>query len=672
MKQHLTSNKQYVSRILISVYALVWYAYIPVALYFSFHVITSDRSQSYPIHFGLMFLVCFLLAAHVSLMRVVSLTHSMSMLVRANMTLLVLILIVWFGMKTSVPAVPIIVLISTASVLSIIAWHLRRLPNVNEIQIDSTSHQHSNEPVKSLQPAGDQAPVLDSIRYFAIHSNTNFNNLRGMKDIKFRLKAAVSEIIKAPDHLNGKSKIRNGVLLFGQPGNGKTFLVECLAGEFGLPLISVTYGDVASKWINETTQNVMKVFQDARRQAPCMLLLDEIDSFIKDRNGSDASSDETQKTTNSILTEIVNLRKHGVVLLGATNFFDKLDKAAIREGRFDIRIEITPPDEEARKGILQDSVIANVPDVPFEAASIERLAKRWEGFSVKRIQAVGEELAAMENEIPMDLIDSAQMMLAMRRLQGRKGSIPESTKSLSQMYFNDNLRHQLMTISSRMIESERIEEMGGSVPTGLLFFGQPGTGKTETARSLAKETDFAFIATSGNDLIMNPSEIDRIIAESKDIRPCIVFIDEADDILANRKHSNATSITNKLLTAMDGASGKIKDIVYIAATNHPENMDPAALRGGRFTEKLFFQLPDHLALTAFITSWISQSKACFHEHLTPSAIAAVLGDGVSLANASAILQESVNHMIGRDENQLNSPVVMADIQSAMRVINSQS
>ncbi|MET3119455.1 ATP-dependent 26S proteasome regulatory subunit [Undibacterium sp. GrIS 1.8] len=76
-----------------------------------------------------------------------------------------------------------------------------------------------------------------------------------------------------------------------------------------------------------------------------------------------------------------------------------------------------------------------------------------------------------------------------------------------------------------MKDVEAVERLGGTVPTGLLLFGQPGTGKTETARSLAKETDFAFLSTSGNDLMNDAKEIDRILKEARDIRPCIIFID---------------------------------------------------------------------------------------------------------------------------------------------------
>ncbi|MET3119454.1 SpoVK/Ycf46/Vps4 family AAA+-type ATPase [Undibacterium sp. GrIS 1.8] len=129
-----------------------------------------------------------------------------------------------------------------------------------------------------------------------------------------------------------------------------------------------------------------------------------------------------------------------------------------------------------------------------------------------------------------------------------------------------------------------------------------------------------------------------------------------------------TSVTNKLLTAMDGAGGKIKDIVYIAATNHPDHIDPAALRGGHFTEKLFFPLPDQIGLTNFIQQWLQESKAAFTDVANPESIAGIIGSEVSIADAAAILQEAVNHMIGRSRGDGIANVTPQDVLEAKSTI----
>ena len=546
--------------------------------------------------------------------------------------------------------------------------HLQRIVHNTQEQAQRQYVGGQSQGQTLLFPECQPGAVRAEFRFPAKVSEKTFDDIHGMSELKARLKKAASCIVNPAPGPDGKTKPRNGILLNGEPGNGKTEFVRALAGELGLPFITVTYGDVASKWVNDTTENVVRAFREAAAQAPCLLFFDEIDSLIPDTSGPSTGESETAKTVNTILTELVDLRDKGVVIVGATNHLDKLDKRAIREGRFDFKVEVTPPDEFARYGILLDALNRNLPEVSYDMDSVRSTSKRWEGYSVSRILAVSEELAAMHLENNLSSIGVTELMNALRRVQGRKGKIPASTKSHSELVLPESLRRQVQTVALRMKDIERVEKRGGTVPSGLLFFGEPGTGKTETARAIAKETGWAFLSTSGNDLISSPSEIDRILAEAKDIRPCIVFIDEADDVLANRKMSNVTSVTNKLLAAMDGAEGKVRDIVFVAATNHPDHIDPAALRGGRFTEKLFFPLPDQQGMEQFVTEWIERSLATFGASASPQRISAVIGDDVSIANAAAILQEAVNIVIGRTIDQDEAAVEIRDVAEAKTVI----
>jgi transitional endoplasmic reticulum ATPase len=521
-------------------------------------------------------------------------------------------------------------------------------------------------PASHMTPQRATASILTRT-FTAKPGSRVFGDIHGMVEVKTRIKKAAQEIIGGSKQSGaGQRANRNGILLSGAPGNGKTVFVDALSGELRIPYISVTYGDVASKWVNETTENVVRAFRDAEAQAPCILFLDEIDSLISRREGP-SNENESGRTTNAILTELVNIRGKNVIVMGATNFLDRLDAAAIREGRFDYKIEIPPPDNVARFGLLIESFEQNLPGISYDTETARRASDRWEGYSVKRIQSVGEELAEMYREEQFGDISLDLIFVALRRVQGRKGRIPPDTKDLDELILPAELRQQLKTIAKRMKDIERVEKLGGTVPSGLLMFGAPGTGKTETARSLAKATGWAFLHTSGNDLIMNPSSMDTLIADAADIRPCIVCIDEADDILADRRQSGVTSVTNKLLAAMDGAQGKVRDVVYVAATNHPENMDPAALRGGRFTEKMYFPLPDEAGLATFVQSWMDNSRAEFDPSLSAATVARSIGHQVTIANAAAVLQEAVNTMIGRS-NDTNARVQMGDIQLAAKTV----
>lgn len=554
--------------------------------------------------------------------------------------------------------------------VAIIALDLSTNPVAQQRSVSTEASGHTPARVDQPYAEDDQTP---QVTYPAQYTNKNFDDIVGMDKVKGELLEAAREVT-AGKSLAGQ--LRNGILLYGEPGNGKTFFVEALSGQLGLPLLTATFGHVVSRFTGQTPEEVAKVFEDARAQAPCVLFIDEIDSLIRDRNQTINATAEEPKITNIILTELVRTRAHKVVIVAATNFLNKLDPAAIREGRFDFKIEITPPDEIAREALLRSSLAA-FPSVFVDEDAIHLAAKRWEGFSVARIRAVGNEIGRTAHKERYDLVSYPDFQQALRKIQGRAGHLPADTPGLSGLTLPNELARQLTGIANRMQSIEKIEAMGAKVPTGLLFMGPPGTGKTLTARALAKSAQWAFISTSGNELLGNPDRIDEIVREAKDIRPTIIFIDEADDVLADRQFSRHTaSVTNRLLTAMDGAGGKASDIVWIAATNHPDQLDSAALRGGRFTVKVEFQLPDFGTVKSHVKKWIAQSSASFSEDATPTAMAQELV-GLSIANINAVLQQAVDLAVDRfmmapelrregDENQC---VTLNDLREAIIAIS---
>lgn len=490
-----------------------------------------------------------------------------------------------------------------------------------------------------------------------------FNDVVGMLELKAKLNKQADEIFQ-----NGK----NGILFHGAPGNGKTMMAEAFAGELQrrmtgnskVAFMSVSMATLASRWINQTTEQLNNLFAQASMAAQqngyCVLFLDEIDSILVSREHISSGDSEVTQQVNAMLTLLVNYRDiktHGILIIGATNHLDKLDSAAIREGRFDFKTEITPPDEEARIAIL--TAKAKAAPLPLEVA--KRAAGRWEGFGVARLAHVGEQAAKLASSGARNEVSFDDLMAALRDAQGCKGlNLPENTASLDELHFDEELTSSLKGLARRMTKIAEIEAMGGSVPRGVLFFGPPGTGKTAVAKALAKSSGWAFLSTTGQRLMNDTNEFDRLITKASDLRPCIVFIDEADDILADRAtNPHGKSATNNLLALMDGDRA-LKDVMFVAATNFEDALDAAAVRGGRFAEHYEFRRPTEDALVSIIRAFMaSKANAPWSPEFTPEAAAAILKD-FSPADAKDRMQKAINRVVA---NLGEEKIALADLEA---------
>jgi transitional endoplasmic reticulum ATPase len=496
--------------------------------------------------------------------------------------------------------------------------------------------------------------------------HVTFAGIYGNEAIKARLKDAAGAIISAP---KGNSRPRNGILMHGLPGNGKTFFAEALAGEFALPLVTLSYADVASPWVGEKSARVRAAFDQARREQPCVLFIDELDSFLESREGRGDGVKEDRDLVNAMLTLMVDIRQSRVILVAATNHLDGLDAAGVREGRFDFKVEITPPDLAARIGLLHKGLRDNLPKVRVEDSVIQSVAARWNGFSVKRILAVTEELPSYVRAKGLKSVGFEDMMGALRQLQGQRGHVPENVKSLQELVFSDRTRDMLDLIVGRLLDPEHTESHGGTLPTGVLFYGPPGTGKTAACKALAKEIGWAYLPITGADLARDPKRLETLYSKAQDLRPTIIFIDEADELLRDRQFSAATEATNKLLTLMDGVGDRVRDVVWIAATNHPDQIDAALLRGGRFSEKVMFDSPSPQDLSRYMQQWLERKNVALDADTGIDLIADLVGSE-SIANAEAILQSAVNRAVSRRE----SPVIVRldDFERASALVRGLS
>jgi len=513
---------------------------------------------------------------------------------------------------------------------------------------------NQNQPPQPPTPTYDFSDSMRTPRY-------KFAEVVGMTDTKERLLAAAKDVIAA------RANPRNGILLFGEPGNGKTLLAEALAGELSVPFFSIAYSDIASMWVNESVQKVKAAFAAARKAGFGVFFIDEIDSFLKERSGS-GSHHMDRDLTNTMLTEIVNLRSTKIVLVAATNHLDDLDGAGIREKRFDFKVEIPAPDQEARQAILRRAIGSTAGYDLAEPSVVATLAERWAGYSAARLTAVGEQVGEMRlsGEFAGKLTSEIGMR-ALRLVQGRKGKLPETVKGIDEILMPEESRNVLKDMAFKMANVYSLEKMGSRLPTGQIFVGPPGTGKTQAAMALAKQTDWAFLKITGSEIIAKPDSWDKLYKTACDIRPAIVFLDEADGILRDRRYSGYGMLTEKILTTIDGAGGRVRDLLFIAATNYYDQIDSAAVRGGRFEEKVIFNVPEAQDMKAYVRAklggldgWVvgATIESLLCEHVR----------GHSIADADAVIQKAIDAAAVRRLRENTTDIRESDVEQATKVV----
>lgn len=253
-------------------------------------------------------------------------------------------------------------------------------------------------------------------------ADVSFADVGGMTEVKERLEAAFLAPLRNPElvKLYGKS-LRGGLLLYGPPGCGKTFIARAVAGEMGARFVAVSLAEILDSYVGANERNIHEIFEVARRSSPCVLFLDEVDALGQKR--SNLRSSILRGTTTQLLAEMdgVDNKNEGVYVLGATNHPWDIDVALRRPGRFDRTVLVLPPDADARKVILkyhlQERPIANI--------DLGKLATDTDGYS-------GADLAYVcETAAERALLDSARSgtvrMIEMSDLEAAVRDVRPST-----------------------------------------------------------------------------------------------------------------------------------------------------------------------------------------------------------------------------------------------------
>jgi AAA+ superfamily predicted ATPase len=246
-------------------------------------------------------------------------------------------------------------------------------------------------PTMFVGDAGSVSAGLDEARaYDAEHTGLTLADVAGLDEVKKRLEAAFLAPMRNPElrKLYGKS-LRGGLLLYGPPGCGKTFIARAVAGELGARFITVSFADLIDMFVGRSERNIHELFEVARRNSPCVVFLDEVDAIGQKR--SQLRNTPMRSAVNQLLLELDDVASDntGVFLLAATNHPWDVDSALRRPGRFDRTLLVLPPDGPAREGVFRYHLRGR----PVAGIDLARLSRLTDGYSGADIAHVCETAA---------------------------------------------------------------------------------------------------------------------------------------------------------------------------------------------------------------------------------------------------------------------------------------
>ncbi|MBD3195313.1 MAG: CDC48 family AAA ATPase [Candidatus Lokiarchaeota archaeon] len=407
-----------------------------------------------------------------------------------------------------------------------------------------------------------------------------------------------------------------GVLLHGPPGTGKTLLARAVAYETEANFITISGPEIMSKFYGQSEENLRKVFEEAKENAPSIIFIDELDSIAPKRG--EVTGEVERRVVAQLLSLMDGLEGRGkVIIIGATNRVNDIDNALRRPGRFDREIEIGVPDTEGRHEIL----MIHTRGMPLHRnVELRAIAERTHGFVGADVEALAKEAAMLairevlpkidlDKPIPVEILNEISIkdkhfqdaLIGIEPSALREVLITRPTETWDDVGGLEDAKLQLKEVVEWPLSfPELYSHLQSKPPSGILLHGKPGTGKTLIAKALAHESEINFISVKGPEFLskwVGDSEkaVRETFRKARSAAPCIIFFDEIDAIAGMRGRFASSQVTeqvvSQLLTEMDGLEG-LGNVILLAATNRADMLDPALLRAGRFGRHIEIPLPD--------------------------------------------------------------------------------
>jgi transitional endoplasmic reticulum ATPase len=445
-----------------------------------------------------------------------------------------------------------------------------------------------------------------------------YDDIGGLQDAITRVREMIELPLKHPELFQRLGiDPPKGVLLHGPPGCGKTLLAKAVANESDAYFISLNGPEIMSKFYGESEAKIREIFEEAEKNAPAIIFIDELDSIAPKRE--EVTGEVERRVVAQLLALMDGLKGRGrVIVIGATNRPNSLDPALRRPGRFDREIEIGIPDRNGRKEILQVHTRA----MPLaENVNLDELADRTHGFVGADIAAVAREAAMHRLRVVLPEINLEEETIPQQTLEKLivdQNDFEEALKivhpsSLREVMLEiprikweqigglENIKQELKeAVEWPLKQPETFKKVGIRPPRGILLHGPPGCGKTLLAKAVATESEANFISIKGPEVFskwVGESEkaIREVFRKARTAAPAIIYFDELDSLTPRRGTWEGShvyeSVLNQILVEMDGLE-ELKGVVCVASTNRPDLVDPALLRPGRFDRLILVPAPD--------------------------------------------------------------------------------
>ncbi|KAI6129894.1 P-loop containing nucleoside triphosphate hydrolase protein [Pisolithus croceorrhizus] len=452
-----------------------------------------------------------------------------------------------------------------------------------------------------------------------------------------------------------------GILMYGPPGTGKTLMARAVANETGAFFFLINGPEIMSKMAGESESNLRKAFEEAEKNSPAIIFIDEIDSIA----------------TKAFLTLMDGLKaRSNVVVMAATNRPNSIDPALRRFGRFDREVDIGIPDPTGRLEILRIHTknMKLADDVDLEQVSIPTsycvpnrclipmatlapiLPHLCSEAAMQQIREKMDLIDLDEDTIDAEVLDSLGVTMDNFRFAlgtSNPSALRETVVEVPTVTWDDiggldKVKQELQeTVQYPVDHPEKFLKYGMAPSKGVLFYGPPGTGKTLLAKAIANECNANFISIKGPELLTmwfgeSEANVRDVFDKARAAAPCVMFFDELDSIAKARGGSSGDGggagdrVLNQLLTEMDGMSTK-KNVFIIGATNRPDQIDPALLRPGRLDQLIYIPLPDETSRLAILKANLKKSPVAADVDL---AFLAKSAHGFSGADLTEICQRA--------------------------------